>query len=52
MTELTVTRTKSGPGLLVRALWYIFVGWWLAGIASALAWICLITIIGIPPASS
>ena len=34
--------------MLVRALWYIFVGWWLTGIISVIAWLCLITIIGIP----
>ena len=40
---------KRGPGLLVRALWFVFVGWWLTGIMSAIAWVALVTIIGIPP---
>jgi len=44
----TVVRTKSGPSMLVRAIWYIFIGWWLTGIISTIAWIALITIIGIP----
>lgn len=39
---------KSGPGLLVRAIWWLFVGWWLSGIVVGIAWIALITIIGIP----
>lgn len=44
----TVTEHRSGPGLLVRAIWWLFVGWWLSGIVVAIAWIALITIIGIP----
>lgn len=44
----TVTEHQSGPGLLVRAIWWLFVGWWLSGIVVAIAWIALITIIGIP----
>ena len=39
---------KQGPGLLVRALWFIFIGWWLTGIVSAIAWLSMITIIGLP----
>jgi uncharacterized membrane protein YccF (DUF307 family) len=44
----TVPEHKSGPGLLVRALWWLFIGWWLSGIVVAVAWIALITIVGIP----
>ena len=39
---------KTGPGLLVRAVWFIFVGWWLSGIVAAVAWFFMITIIGLP----
>jgi len=39
---------KSGPGLLVRFVWWLFVGWWASGIMVALAWLALITIVGIP----
>jgi len=39
---------KSGPGLLVRFVWWLFVGWWASGIVVALAWLALITIVGIP----
>jgi uncharacterized membrane protein YccF (DUF307 family) len=41
-------RTKSGPGLLVRAIWFVFIGWWLTGIMSAIAWLAMISIIGLP----
>jgi uncharacterized membrane protein YccF (DUF307 family) len=43
-----VFETKSGPGFLVRAVWFLFVGWWLTGIMSVIAWLSMITIIGLP----
>ena len=34
--------------ILVRFLWFIFFGWWLGGLVSALAWFLVVTIIGLP----
>lgn len=39
---------QRGPGLLVRALWFVLVGWWLTLAVSVLAWLAMITIIGLP----
>lgn len=39
---------KSGPSLLVRFIWWLFVGWWASGIAIGIAWLALVTIVGIP----
>lgn len=33
---------------VVRALWYLFVGWWLAGIVMFLGYLFTVTIIGMP----
>jgi len=44
---VTVDGTR-GPGLLVRFVWWLFVGWWASGIAVGVAWFSLATIIGIP----
>ena len=44
----TVTEIKTGPGLGIRALWFVLVGWWLTGIVSAIAWFAMITLIGLP----
>jgi uncharacterized membrane protein YccF (DUF307 family) len=44
----STTEIKTGPGLLIRALWWLFIGWWLSGVVVAIAWVALITIIGIP----
>ncbi len=38
----------SGPNLLIRALWFLFVGWWLGGIVVSVAWLLNVTIIGLP----
>jgi len=36
------------PSLLVRSVWFIFVGWWLTGLWLSVAWLLNVTIIGIP----
>jgi uncharacterized membrane protein YccF (DUF307 family) len=48
VSEPRIIEQQRGPGLLVRFVWWFFVGWWASGIAIAVAWIALITIIGIP----
>ncbi len=32
----------------MRALWFVFVGWWLTGIVSTIAWLAMLTILGLP----
>jgi uncharacterized membrane protein YccF (DUF307 family) len=39
---------QRGPRLLVRFIWWLFIGWWASGIAVTVAWVTLITISGIP----
>ena len=39
---------KSGPSLLVRFIWWLLVGWWASGIVIGIAWLALVTIVGIP----
>ena len=36
------------PSLLVRAVWFLLVGWWLTGLWLSIAWLLNVTIIGIP----
>jgi len=36
------------PSILVRALWFLFIGWWLTGLWLSAAWLLNVTIIGIP----
>jgi uncharacterized membrane protein YccF (DUF307 family) len=48
--QTVVITDRGGPGFLVRAIWYVFVGWWLSGLAILLGWLLAVTIIGLPVA--
>lgn len=52
MTDQTpqtiVITDRGGPGFLVRIVWYVFIGWWLSGLAIMLSWILAVSIIGLP----
>jgi len=47
-------RTAVPPGgagattLLVRAGWFLFVGWWLTGLWLSVAWFLIVTVVGAP----
>lgn len=43
----TVTASEQ-HSLVVRALWFLLVGWWATGIWLAVAWVLNVTIVGIP----
>jgi len=37
-----------GPGCLVQLIWYLLVGWWATQAWVAVAWVMLVSIVGIP----
>src|SRR5688500_19998521 len=39
---------KRDPNLLIRIIWFVFVGWWLSQIVILVGWLLNITVIGIP----
>lgn len=43
-----VVEQRSGPNLLIRALYFIVVGLWFSSIWAAIAWVLCVTIIGLP----
>src|SRR5512135_3059671 len=43
-----IIELKTGPHILVRAVWYVVIGWWLTGFVMGLAWALAITVIGLP----
>ena len=43
-----VVMESPGPNLLLRVLWFLFIGWWLGLFVSGIAWFLVITIIGLP----
>jgi uncharacterized membrane protein YccF (DUF307 family) len=46
--NVIVQPQSSGPGFLVRAVWFLLIGWWLSAVATVLAYLLCITIIGLP----
>lgn len=44
----TIVDARGGPGFLIRALWFVFIGWWLSFFVMTAAALANITIIGIP----
>jgi uncharacterized membrane protein YccF (DUF307 family) len=47
-SQPVVVARQSGPGLLIRALYFILFGLWFSGIWAVVAWFLCITIIGLP----
>ena len=39
---------RQSPNILIRAAYFLLVGWWLGGVVSGLAWLLVISIIGLP----
>jgi uncharacterized membrane protein YccF (DUF307 family) len=47
-TPTIIVPQTQGPGLLLRALYFIVLGLWLSGIWAAIAWFLCVTVIGLP----
>ncbi len=47
-SPVVVLDQANGPNLLVRALWFLFIGLWLGAICTVLAWLLNLTIVGLP----
>lgn len=47
-TVIVINNGSDGPSFIVRALWFLFIGWWLSGIAIGVAYFACLTIIGLP----
>lgn len=43
-----VVAQSGGTNIIIRLLWFVFIGWWLGAIVSVLAWILIVSIIGMP----
>ncbi len=39
---------EGSPNIVIRFLYFIFVGWWLGLLVSAFAWLVNLTVIGLP----
>lgn len=48
MADRTMTIHQRGPNILLRLLYFVFIGLWLSGIWTAVAWFLCVIIIGLP----
>jgi uncharacterized membrane protein YccF (DUF307 family) len=48
MTHTTVIESEKNPGCLIQLLWFALIGWWLGQAWMVVAWILMVSIIGIP----
>lgn len=46
--KTVATHGKRGPNFFLRALWYIFIGWWPTGISLTVGYLAGLTVIGLP----
>jgi uncharacterized membrane protein YccF (DUF307 family) len=49
-TRAAAHREAAHTPLWLRALWFVLVGWWLALFTIVIAYLCLLTIVGLPAA--
>lgn len=45
---MVFTHHNTAPNFFIRALWYLFVGWWASAVTIVVAYFALFTFIGIP----
>lgn len=43
-----VVAPSGGTNIVIRLLWFVLIGWWLGAIVSALSWLLIVSIIGMP----
>ncbi|RXK49475.1 YccF domain-containing protein [Halorientalis pallida] len=48
MVTNQVSQSVGQRSLLVRAAWFLLIGWWATGIWMGVAWLLNVTIVGIP----
>lgn len=48
MPVVVVQGQDSGPNMLVRVLWFLFLGLWLGALSTTLGWLLIVSIIGLP----
>jgi uncharacterized membrane protein YccF (DUF307 family) len=48
MSTVVVRGSQQNPGCLVQLLWFVFIGWWAGQIWIAIAWLLMLTVVGIP----
>lgn len=45
---MQTTTINNSPHIIIRIIWFFFIGLWLSGIWTAIAWVLCVTVIGLP----
>lgn len=40
--------TSGAPPLILRVLYFVAIGWWLGGLATVFAWLCVLSVLLLP----
>lgn len=48
MSSVIVDGSQRNPGCLIQLLWFVFIGWWFGQLWITVAWLLMLTIVGIP----
>ena len=46
--NVVVQIEERAPGLMIRAVWFVFVGWWLGQWAILAAWVSIVLVVTLP----
>ena len=46
--RVVIARRSEGPNVLIRSLWFLFIGWWLTAIVNVVGYVIGLTIVGLP----
>lgn len=46
--KVVVQIEERAPGILIRAVWFVFVGWWLGQWAVLAAWVSIVLVVTLP----
>jgi uncharacterized membrane protein YccF (DUF307 family) len=48
MSNPVVIESRKNPGCLVQVLWFVFIGWWAGQLWITVAWLLMLTVVGVP----
>jgi uncharacterized membrane protein YccF (DUF307 family) len=48
VSAVVVQQGSPQHNLLLRFIWFVLIGWWLTALLSFVAWVCILSVIGLP----
>ncbi len=47
-SQVQIVVSNPEPNLLIRVIWFVFVGWWLSQLVILVGWLFNLTVLGLP----